>query len=198
MPCIDCGRGWHDTCWDEEGCEACHPSTQSVPFIEDKKEETELKEYKDRSSTGRHRAAVMYPIICRTCNSPTTKTNKDEAACNCDNRVTDPCEWQGKKNCGGGVNPIVGCKNGSQEHRHHGPIKDPLRNEVGNVHRICSTCHNRWHMINDLYYIPAVAETQKHDPIQASEDDINIYEMMWQSGEMKRKFNLKNSKANSD
>lgn len=85
---------------------------------------------RDQQSTGRKRAAKMYPL--------------DELA---------PCEWAGKTNCGGGKKPITGCLTGLQQARHHGPDKNTLNNEQGNVHRICHTCHNRWHTLNDEGYV---------------------------------------------
>lgn len=62
------------------------------------------------------------------------------------------CEWQGQSNCGGGTSPILGCTQGNQDARHHGPNKNVSFNEVGNVHRICHSCHNRWHLANDGDY----------------------------------------------
>jgi hypothetical protein len=80
------------------------------------------------------------------------------------------CEWAGLKHAGGGVIPILGCRDntiadvktneqaeeaGVDEvgHRHHGPDKAVLNNAVGvNFHRVCSRCHNRWHAINDPFY----------------------------------------------
>ena len=85
---------------------------------------------KDQQSTGRKRAARWFPL--------------DEMA---------PCEWQMKKNCGGGKKPITGCVANLQQARHHGPDKNTLNNEKGNVHRICHTCHNRWHTLNDEGYV---------------------------------------------
>lgn len=73
---------------------------------------------KDQQSTGRKRAAIAAPL--------------DREA---------PCEWQGLLNAGGGVRPIVGCREGKQQDRHHGPDKSTLNNDVGvNLHRICKTC----------------------------------------------------------
>jgi hypothetical protein len=63
-----------------------------------------------------------------------------------------PCEWQGLGNCGGGDFPILGCLEGKQEARHHGPEKNVQNNEPGNVHRICHYCHYRWHAANDPTY----------------------------------------------
>lgn len=55
---------------------------------------------------------------------------------------------------GGGEFPIQGCSDGVQLNRHHGPDKNTLNNEPGNVHRICAHCHNRWHAKNDPDYDP--------------------------------------------
>lgn len=84
---------------------------------------------KDQQSTGRKRAAAMYPLY------------RDE-----------DCEWKGKKNCGGGKS-ITGCMEGKQQARHHGPDKNTLNNDEGNVHRICHSCHNNWHALNDPGYV---------------------------------------------
>lgn len=86
---------------------------------------------KDQQSTGRKRAARLYPL------------NREQ-----------PCEWRGKVRMGGGDRPILGCLNGYQQARHHGPDKNTLNNEAGNVHRICHECHNRWHAANDPDYDP--------------------------------------------
>ena len=91
----------------------------------------------DVISTGRKRAAMLYPIF-----------------------ENMKCEWGGLKFAGGGVEPIVGCDNnviqpnkGPQKgDRHHGPDKNVINNSPGNVHRICSSCHNRWHAKNNKYY----------------------------------------------
>lgn len=84
---------------------------------------------KDQQSTGRKRAARMYPLD-----------------------RTLACEWKLKANCGGGLYPILGCFSGVQEARHHGPDKSTSNNEEGNVHRICYCCHNRWHAVNNPDY----------------------------------------------
>jgi hypothetical protein len=65
---------------------------------------------------------------------------------------TQPCEWRGLINCGGGKHPIPGCEDGMQETAHHGPDKDYSNNAEDNVHYICSRCHNRWHAVNDKDY----------------------------------------------
>jgi len=91
---------------------------------------------KDQQSTGRKRAAKLYPL---------------------DREAT--CEWANKTECGGG-NTISGCgirmlpsgllsPVGKQQSRHHGPDYNTLNNDPGNVHRICHSCHNAWHAVND-------------------------------------------------
>lgn len=101
---------------------------------------------KDQQSTGRKRAAVKYPL--------------DREA---------PCEWQGLKNCGGGINPINGCIDGKQQARHHGPDKSVVNNDEGNVHRICHRCHNRWHAANNKSYDWNSTTVHAHQPQEMSE-----------------------------
>lgn len=96
---------------------------------------------KDQQSTGRKRAAKLYPLYRES-----------------------PCEWQGKSNCGGGNFPILGCISGLQEARHHGPDKSVSNNETGNVHRICHACHNRWHNTNNSHYDWNSTTTNEHHP----------------------------------
>ena len=62
------------------------------------------------------------------------------------------CEWANLKFAGGGVVPIVGCIGRAATDRHHGPDKNTMNNAPGNVHRICSYCHNTWHGANDPHY----------------------------------------------
>jgi len=158
MACIGCGRDFHDEC--EVGCETCHGEFDKVvkTFIGSRGRGQPVKnpeDIKDPYSTGRKRAAIQYPIF---------KTN--------------PCEWRGKKNCGGGT-PIVGCIKGLQVDAHHGPIKNPLRNEPGNVHRICKSCHAHWHAVNDPIYDEQKYEELPHSPEPATEDELLINESYW-------------------
>lgn len=128
---------------------------------ETEEEEVEFRTYKDDSalkdqqSTGRKRAAKMFPL-------------DDDAL----------CEWSMKKNCGGGQFPIVGCLANSQQARHHGPDKNTLNNEKGNVHRICHSCHNRWHTLNDDGYVWG-AVYNLHSPSPANGIDIGMNEEFW-------------------
>lgn len=110
---------------------------------------------RDQQSTGRKRAAKMYPL----------DTSK-------------PCEWQLKKNCGGGSTPITGCFDGMQEARHHGPDKNTLNNDKGNVHRICTKCHNRWHARNDDGYVWG-SVYDPHSPTVATTDEIIASDLEW-------------------
>jgi hypothetical protein len=156
MGCIACGRNFHEEC--DTGCEVCHSDTDRVMRAVTHAMGAPLKDsdkVTDPYSTGRKRAAVQYPIF---------KTN--------------PCDWRGKKNCGGGE-PIVGCIAGFQKDRHHGPIKNPLRNEPGNVHRICKFCHNRWHTVNDPIYDELKYESLPHRPELATDTELMENELYW-------------------
>jgi hypothetical protein len=160
MSCPPCGRGFHDEC-DNGLCELCHEdfAVKVRNLGNTGNYESSIKNpdaVTDRQSTGRKRAAVWYPIF------------KDK-----------PCEWQGKKNCGGGPQPIVGCIKGLQQDRHHGPVKDTLRNEPGNVHRICKFCHNRWHAVNDPIYDETVYNDLPHAPEKADEIELLANEAYW-------------------
>lgn len=128
-------------------------------------------EITDATSTGRKRAAQLYPIF------------KDML-----------CEWAYLKFAGGGVVPIIGCdgnliqpnsKAGDGGDVHHGPDKNTINNSPGNVHRICKSCHHAWHAANDVYYgkkrppadeqwLPSVAYVQ-HDPSTKAEEH-ELYE----------------------
>jgi hypothetical protein len=95
---------------------------------------------KDPLSTGRKEAARKYKI------------DKDA-----------DCEWAYLEKAGGGKHPIKGCGLTSvgvekQAHLHHGPDKNTLNNEPGNVHKIGHFCHNRWHAANDDDYDPTTLE----------------------------------------
>ena len=171
MPCHYCGRGLHRECLTR--CKTCHPSPKNPKNIVSalKPSSTglvgrplkELDAMKDVKSTGRKRAALLYPL------------DKNH-----------PCEWRGKKNCGGGLKPIVGCLDGFQRHRHHGPIKNPVHNEQGNVHRICATCHNRWHALNDPIYNEQEYMKLPHSPEDATEDEIRAADAWWKLPEARK------------
>jgi hypothetical protein len=125
----------------------------------------------DPHSTGRKRAAELYPFS-----------------------TSMPCEWRELKECGGGLRPIIGCLNGLVKHRHHGPVKDTLRNHLGNVHRICVDCHIHWHELNDLIYSETQYRLLPHDPIPATPEELAKNFAEWKTGEMGRRFELASSK----
>ena len=102
----------------------------------------DISEYKDPVSTGRKRAAQMYPITPGM-----------------------TCEWAGLKYAGGGVFPIIGCIGRPASDRHHGPDKNTMNNAPGNLHRICDFCHNTWHAVNDPYYGERPDHTKPFVPI---------------------------------
>lgn len=166
MACLDCGRGFCALCGE---CACCSEnplgngadkgsSTDRLPDNvggEDSKEAKENSKrtrtpkrndsLKDPHSTGRKRAAVLFPL------------EPDES-----------CEWKGKAFCGGGKFPIIGCIAGKQEHRHHGPDKNTLNNSRKNVHLICDDCHNIWHSQNDPSYDSYAAKIE-HEPRPATD-----------------------------
>ena len=150
---------------------------------------SEAHEIVDVLSTGRKRAAMLYPIY--------------------DGML---CEWAGLKNAGGGVVPIIGCDNNRlspkkggdgelvQGDVHHGPDKNTLENSPGNAHRICAYCHHRWHAANDKFYgkrptkedgkvdgtkpfLPLDEyEWTAHDPeTKATQEEIEENEIYWSS-----------------
>lgn len=183
--CLACGRGFHKEC---SKCrkDKCHPEdlTTSPNEIETNNEHHEdekkaspksrksaRENLKDPKSTGRKRAAQLYPI-----------------------NPADPCEWRGLRNCGGGRRPIIGCLDGNQKHRHHGPVKETTRNEQGNVHRICTSCHVHWHELNDLVYNEKDFNLLPHQPVPATDLDIIQNILDWKSGKMGETYELASSK----
>lgn len=159
MGCISCGRGFHSECYND-GCVNCHDYDSKIKSLTTSGHRgapvKDPESVKDRHSTGRKRAAQLYPLIRE-----------------------DPCEWRGKKNVGGGVYPIIGCIDGFQQHRHHGPNKDTLENGPGNVHRICTKCHNRWHARNNDGYDKQEARQYPHSPEPAEELELLANESYW-------------------
>ena len=158
--CLPCLTGYPEECWqpDEYGNSKCVLEPKIEPeftplFSKPKPRTTQklkvsrrkpkimrvkkyvgrpVKDFKDITdlrSTGRKYAARMYPI-----------------------KEGMICEWNGLANAGGGPYSITGCGGNLATVRHHGPDKNTLNNEFGNVHRICATCHNRWHAANDKFY----------------------------------------------
>lgn len=160
MICLPCRRSFHYECehfieTDESASCCCPEPTEEAAIADDTPVEfDEVKRHgntKDEigTSAGRKRAAQLYKI------------NPEVA-----------CDWQMLANCGGGLRPIVGCITGKQRDRHHGPIKDTSHNEVGNVHRICSRCHNLWHAKNDEIYNEETYAGLPHAPRAPTSEEI--------------------------
>lgn len=183
-PCAGCGRGFPEECTRKKPCdvEAYLVFVKSAGFLRaessmdegqpvaNKKKGGTYETLSDPHSTGRKRAAQLYPL--------------DKEA---------PCEWLGKKNCGGGRVPITGCTHGKQTARHHGPIKNTTRNQLGNVHRICTRCHNHWHELNDLIYDEREYSMLPHDPVEATAEELVADEMLWVTGKISEKYKLASS-----
>ena len=148
MKCVPCLQGLTELCMTGGNCESDAGSEVSdvLPVLSDSDEEDYVRgpkrlrknkaTLKDPLSTGRKEAARLYPL------------DKER-----------DCEWAYNSKAGGGKHPIRGCGIGNtpvgkQKHRHHGPDKNTMNNEEGNVHRICHFCHNRWHAANDDEYDP--------------------------------------------
>lgn len=136
MGCLACVRDFHDECATEPCC--CSQKSSTPEGLEWTKDDNKVI---DPKSTGRKRAAKLFPL------------DRDK-----------PCEWRGLSLAGGGRVPIIGCTDGNQTNRHHGPNKDTLVNDRANVHLICTTCHNRWHASNDPLYNDNSPDVTPHNP----------------------------------
>lgn len=177
MSCYSCGSGYHEECINQDASGKCCcilSNDSSAPVAEDEEDSGDFRKkklrsrgkrdatLKDQQSTGRKRAAQLFPL----------------------DREAD-CEWKSRKFAGGGIQPIIGCINGKQEARHHGPDKNTLNNEVGNVHRICAKCHNRWHTRNDDGYEWASSYSQHDENTLASAEELVANEFEWLSKKIK-------------
>lgn len=166
LVCIACAADLHGECYspaasDECCCKTVEIAMQQVSGDPKQDKYDGPREYKDATtsidpkSTGRKRAAKLYPI-----------------------HNGMPCEWRGLAKAGG-ADSIVGCVDGVATHRHHGPNKDTLCNDKGNVHRICTKCHNRWHTRNDARY-NWTGPWEPHDPeTKATDQEIVDSEIYW-------------------
>jgi hypothetical protein len=159
MSCLSCARGFINECSCPKSdrlngaASLMEAVSSNQPELGGEKRDRgrpqkEDSDVTDPQSTGRKRAAVLYPL------------NRDQF-----------CEWRDLANCGGGKHPIVGCATGRQENLHHGPDKNTLNNtrhedtiKGRNVHKICSKCHNRWHAKNDYDYDSSIP----HNPRDAT------------------------------
>jgi len=161
-PCLYCLVGFHYECSLLEEHICCCDVLQNMASQQKRGGPVKADEdITDPHSTGRKRAAVLYPIE--------------------DGMI---CEWAKLKFACGGKFPIVGCIGNPATHRHHGPDKNTLNNEVGNVHRICVHCHNRWHTRNDPVYetLFNTDEWLSHDAETiATDEEIFLNEVQWSS-----------------
>ena len=132
MTCISCLRGFHEECL--PGCDNCHPKIEESQSLTIEHKEDRLawskenNDVRDPHSTGRKRAAKLFPL--------------DKQA---------PCEWQGKGTIefpGTNLKPVETCTEGKQQCRHHIDY-NTLNNSETNVVRICHTCHVKFHWNND-------------------------------------------------
>ena len=163
--CLSCGRFLHSECRNPVGDKCCCSASVFGPEGSNEVVSTETKTRRLKEnvtiSAGRKRAAVLY---------------KPDPSL--------PCEWRNKSNCGGGLYPIVGCIDGYQEHRHHGPDKTTTNNDRGNIHLICPTCHNRWHAKNNGPYkelgadAPSTYGALPHNPRPVTAQEIITGEVL--------------------
>lgn len=207
--CYACRVGWHAECVgpaaleETSGLASCccragdivadvgALSPGIVGTIDTRRASKPDDEILDQTSTGRKRAAAMYPI-------PSVAEGGMI------------CEWAWLANAGGGVLPIVGCQGNRiadikekivddtpevifwPGNIHHGPDKSTLNNDPGNVHRICPVCHNRWHTLNDGFYgkrpdggkpfIPLSGDLILHDKDSAATtEEIEYHEEYWKT-----------------
>lgn len=151
ITCLPCNADDHYLCWNPKIDKCCcfEKRMSAGEFENITAEKSLLGGYQksadaitDVTSTGRKRAAVLYPI--------------EEGMI---------CEWAGLRNAGGGVIPIIGCFSSKATDIHHGPDKNTLNNTNENVHRICADDHNRWHAANDKFYGTRPAGTEPFIPI---------------------------------
>ncbi len=186
MACWSCMSGMHTECYSDTGDCCCSEHTPIALEDDSKIFARKLKEDEDvvdPTSAGRKRAVKMFPI-------PTVEEGGML------------CEWAGLKLAGGGPVPIVGCSDNiivktkarvegfSVGTVHHGPDKATLNNNAGNVHRICSSCHNRWHAVNDPFYgerpdagatyIPLSGDVSEHNSTdRATKEDVERSNTYW-------------------
>ena len=151
-PCPPCQMCEHIMCMAPDMdnhvccCVAINAATPTVALDGRSGPQKDYGDITDVQSTGRKRCAVMYPIE--------------------DGMI---CEWANLKHAGGGVTNIFGCLGNPATNRHHGPDKNTLNNTEGNVHRICSSCHNYWHGQNDRFYGDRPSGTEPFIPLGASQ-----------------------------
>jgi hypothetical protein len=190
--CLECAGDFHNLC-ERGGCSNCHeiqegPNGADVETLSD--EDLSAGGFRRLSPDERKTGADRRRTSERTKNDrqlkdPHSTGRKRAVTLHGHADPTQPCEWQGKANCGGGRFPILGCVAGVQENLHHGPDKNTLNNERTNIHKICSQCHNRWHTLNDVdYEWDGVHEP--HSPREPERADVLEDNKRWQNRTVKR------------
>jgi len=198
--CLECASGFHNLC-EEGGCNGCH-ATQEVPGIagldltdsgfrpiesgpSGKGKGQDSGSGQQESRSGSRRRTSDRTKNDQQLKDPHSTGRKRAVTLHGHADPTQPCEWQGKANCGGGHFPILGCMSGVQENLHHGPDKNTLNNERSNIHKICSQCHNRWHTLNDPGYEPD-GHHESHSPREPERADVLEDNKRWQNRTVKR------------
>jgi hypothetical protein len=166
VACPECAVGYHWECFQQPCC-CGNPVTEVIQGSKERGGQIkDPDEIGDIESTGRKRAAQLYPFY-----------------------EGMKCEWRELYWAGGGVVPIIGCREGLAEARHHGPDKNTINNSPVNVHRICHDCHNRWHALNDSFYtnvrpgtnvayVPTVDFKQHDSATKATEVEV-VFSELW-------------------
>lgn len=184
MSCSSCIIGFHPECETPAGNMCCCTPTDTVVIeatTSNRGGPTKApEEMLDPTSTGRKQAVLVKPL--------------------------EPgmiCEWAQLKFAGGGVVPIIGCMGNEAKAVHHGPDKDTTNNDPDtNLHRICNSCHNRWHSLNDVYYgerptagtpfVPRMGTSHPHDKVTKAEP-AEVYESeLWWSSKKKDRSDYPN------
>lgn len=182
-------------CWSNEKINILETPGNTIFAEEARRTPKDASEVRDQTSTGRKRAVAAMAEWNRGIDGST-------------------CEWAYLRNAGGGAVPIVGCagtiirevkqteevnENESPRHIHHGPDKSTLNNSEENLHAVCSSCHNRWHALNDPQYakdrpdhgrphLPLNGDVLPHDPdTRATDLEMEYSNKFWSLSPSQRK-----------
>jgi len=198
--CLECASGFHNLC-EGGGCKECHATQEGQSIaglnlteggfrpvgdsLSREESETESGFGQQESQSGLRRRTKERTKNDINLKDPHSTGRKRAVTLHGHADPSQPCEWQGKANCGGGRFPILGCLSGVQENLHHGPDKNTLNNERSNIHKICSQCHNRWHTLNDPdYQWDGVHE--HHAPREPEIADVKEDNKRWRNRIVKR------------
>lgn len=165
MNCVYCNMSMHGLCVGEDESEICCCKGRGFQS----EAEQFVQALSGKRGPGRPRKtlpelepAVRKPKSGEAMVDPTS-TGRKRAAVRISREFLESkpvCAWAGLLFAGGGPKPIVGCVGNIATDRHHGPDKSVLNNDDAlptfgtNLHAICDWCHNRWHAVNDRFYLP--------------------------------------------